>query len=661
MFDRRNTNIILAAIFCLLVNISSFAQTSEFTFQGKLTDQNAPANGVYDLSFKLYDSASLQVGSTVARDDVQVSNGVFTVTLDFGASAFDGSPRLIEISVRPGSSTGTYTALTPKQSISSTPYAVKSLKAGTADIATNATQLGGAAASQFVQTNDTRMTDARNPLPGSASYIQNATSQQAASNFNISGNGIVGGYLYAGELGAESMFRLTGLRILSTNPFRDSVFVGMNSGYQGRGNTIMGWNSGTPVTGASNSLYGGASGERLTTGYENSIFGYQAGLRLTTGKGNSFFGTRTGAGTNAGPITGNENSVFGFQAGLNLTTGWSNTLLGHDADVSDGAVSFSTAIGYGAVVSQNHSVSIGQTIAKVGIGVSAPQHKLQVLDASNTGLRVQTNTQGGTVASFGGFGDFRVDAPGIPAGRFVVKENGFVGIGATQPAKPLEVLGDIRASSFTPGAYPRFSLFYPHPQLEMRKWQIYTDGQNLNFSALNNDETAEGIWMQVTRSSGTAINRVVFPNSVVGLDVLGTGGSTSLCLNAVRQIASCSSSVRYKYDTDNYAGGLGVIGRLRPVSFKWKADDKLDLGLVAEEVAQIDPLLASYDDKGQVEGVKYDRVGVVLVNAVKEQQKQIEAQAATIAHQQQQIDALMKLVCAGNPSAEVCKAGGTKP
>ena len=87
MFDRRNTNIILAAIFCLLLNISSFAQTSEFTFQGKLTDQNAPANGVYDLSFKLYDNASLQIGSTVARDDVQVSNGVFTVTLDFALFA----------------------------------------------------------------------------------------------------------------------------------------------------------------------------------------------------------------------------------------------------------------------------------------------------------------------------------------------------------------------------------------------------------------------------------------------------------------------------------------------------------------------------------------------------------------------------------------------
>lgn len=655
MFNRKNTKFILVAVISLLMNVAAVAQTSEFTFQGKLNDQNAAANGVYDLSFKLYDSSSLQIGSTLARDDVQVSNGTFTVTLDFGASAFDGSQRMIEISVRPGSSSGAFTVLSPKQTISSTPYAVKSLKAASADTATNATQLGGTSASQFVQTNDARMTDARNPLPGSGSYIQNGTALQTTSNFNISGNGLVGGYLYAGELGADSMYRLSGLRILSTNYFRDSVFIGMNSGSQGRGNTVTGWNSGTSMTGASNSLFGGGSAEQLTTGGENAAFGYQAGLRLTTGSRNSFFGTKTGAGTNAGPITGTENSVFGFNAGSNLTYGASNTLIGHDADVTNGGVSFSTAIGYGAVVSQNRSVSIGETIAKVGVGASAPQHKLEVLDLSNTGLRVQTNLPGGTVASFGGYGDFRVDAPGVVAGRFVVKENGSVGIGTTQPAKQLEVLGDIRASSFSPGAYPRFSLFYPHPQLEMRKWQIYTDGQNLNFAALNNDETAEGIWMQVTRTNGTAINRVIFPSSIVGLDVLATAGVTALCLNAARQIASCSSSIRYKQNINDYAPGLDLVRRLRPVSFNWKADNRLDLGLVAEEAAEVEPLLATYGEKGEVEGVKYDRVGVILVNAVKEQQSQIEAQAATIARQQQQIDELKKLVCAVNPNAESCK------
>ena len=73
-----------------------------------------------------------------------------------------------------------------------------------------------------------------------------------------------------------------------------------------------------------------------------------------------------------------------------------------------------------------------------------------------------------------------------------------------------------------------------------------------------------------------------------------------------------------------------------------------DMGLVAEDVAAIEPLLTTTNDKGQVEGVKYDRVGVVLVNAVQEQQRQIEAQ-------QKQIKSLTKIVCAMKPKADICR------
>jgi hypothetical protein len=189
----------------------------------------------------------------------------------------------------------------------------------------------------------------------------------------------------------------------------------------------------------------------------------------------------------------------------------------------------------------------------------------------------------------------------------------------------------------------------------MRKWQVYTTGPGLNFSALNNAEDAEVVWMQVARTGGTTLDRIVFPNSVVALDVLGTGGSLSLCWNSAHQISTCSSSIQYKQNIHDYSSGLDVLKRLRPVSFNWKADDKPDLGLVAEEAGRVEPLLATYDDKGQIEGVKYDRVGVILINAVKEQQSQIEAQSRLIARQQQQIDALTKLVCALNAAADVCK------
>jgi hypothetical protein len=66
-----------------------------------------------------------------------------------------------------------------------------------------------------------------------------------------------------------------------------------------------------------------------------------------------------------------------------------------------------------------------------------------------------------------------------------------------------------------------------------------------------------------------------------------------------------------------------------------------DVGFGAEDIAAVEPLLVTYNEKGEIEGVKYDRIVTVLVNAVKEQQAQI--------------DALKKLLCGQNPDAEVCK------
>lgn len=108
------------------------ALTTTFTYQGRLTDAGSPANGTYDLRFILYDAETggAQVGSTVARDDVPVANGLFTVDLDFGGNAFQGDARWLEIAVRPGTSTGAHTVLSPRQSVSPAPYALFAATSG---------------------------------------------------------------------------------------------------------------------------------------------------------------------------------------------------------------------------------------------------------------------------------------------------------------------------------------------------------------------------------------------------------------------------------------------------------------------------------------------------------------------------------------------------
>src|SRR5689334_3207145 len=107
----------------------TLAQTTAFTYQGRLSDGAGSANGPYDLQFKLYDAISggSQTGQTVTLEDVGVSNGIFSGTLDFGSAVFTGASRWLEIGVRPGASTGVFTLLSPRQPLTSMPYAVQSL------------------------------------------------------------------------------------------------------------------------------------------------------------------------------------------------------------------------------------------------------------------------------------------------------------------------------------------------------------------------------------------------------------------------------------------------------------------------------------------------------------------------------------------------------
>jgi len=97
-----------------------------FTYQGRLIDNGNPANGSYDIQFMLFDDAvaGVQIGATVTRNDVVVSQGFFSVELDFGVGLFAGGARWLRIAVRPGSSTGAYTVLSPRQKLSPAPTAM---------------------------------------------------------------------------------------------------------------------------------------------------------------------------------------------------------------------------------------------------------------------------------------------------------------------------------------------------------------------------------------------------------------------------------------------------------------------------------------------------------------------------------------------------------
>jgi len=88
---------LLAALVCSCLVTSSSAASfgSAFNYQGRLMEGGAVANGLFDLSFTLFNAATggVQVASSVQAAPVAVSNGLFAVSLDFGMNSFDGNAR----------------------------------------------------------------------------------------------------------------------------------------------------------------------------------------------------------------------------------------------------------------------------------------------------------------------------------------------------------------------------------------------------------------------------------------------------------------------------------------------------------------------------------------------------------------------------------------
>ncbi len=104
---------------------ASTAVGTAFTFQGELERDGSSYSGVCDFQFGLWDDSgvSAQIGVTQTVSSLSVSAGLFTTPLDFGAGAFNGDKRWLAIGVRCPAGSGSYTALTPRQELTATPYA----------------------------------------------------------------------------------------------------------------------------------------------------------------------------------------------------------------------------------------------------------------------------------------------------------------------------------------------------------------------------------------------------------------------------------------------------------------------------------------------------------------------------------------------------------
>ncbi len=640
--------------FSLLVLSASLAsaQTTAFTYQGKLADNGNPANGQYDFQFKLFDTSVVgtgtQFGPTVTLGSVTVTNGGFTVQLDFGASAFPGADRFLEIGVKT-TSASTFTVLGPRQPMTVNPYAIRSLTSTTAD-GLSVACVNCVTSSHIQSVNGSAVTGTipvASVPAGSASYIRNTTTQQAAS-FNLLGNGTLAGTLtvvgpLTGDIvTATTQFNLGGGRILHTQGGSFNLFVGYNAGQGATGfsNAFFGFNAGSGPnnSGQSNSFFGRDAGLNNTSGSFNSYFGSNTGEGNQTGSNNSYFGYFAGRsstasnnsffGANAGDAntTGTANAYFGTQAGKANQTSGNNSFFGYHAGLSN--IAFDNSF-FGANAGSN-TIRPGNSFFGSDAGFLNTIGNVNAFFGYTAGV---SNTSGAANSFFGataGLSNTTGDS------------NSFFGYRAgfsNTTGSSNTIIGD----------------------------NADVGAGNLSFA------TAIGAGAVVNASNTVVLGRtgdnVIVPGNLF-VQSLGTGGSTNICTDAAGKISTCSSSLRYKTNMQTFIGGLDIVRRLRPITFTWKDSGLRDVGFGAEEVEKIEPLLTTRNAKGEIEGVKYGQLTTVLVNAVKEQQAQIEAQRQQLRdrerqaawqqqqlqQQQQEIAVLKQWFCRTHPKAALCQS-----
>lgn len=596
----RNRLITFLFLFAVLA-VGGFGQGTAFTYQGQLQSSSTPVSGNFDFEFALFDAdpGGTQIGSTLTRSGILVTSGVFSVRLDFG-SGFPGASRYLEIRVRP-SSGGTFTTLLPRQSITSSPYAIKSLTSESATVAVNAVTannattannalaLGGVNADQFVVTTDPRMNNARPPTTGSTNYVQNTTTPQASTNFNISGVGNAASFS-ATFVNASSGYRINGVAMLRGSDV--NIFVGNGAGLNnstGGNNSFYGTLSGfNNSSGSDNSFFGESAGRNNSTASRNSFFGKAAGLSNTTGLDNSFFGFDAGR-TNT---EGRDNSFFGVSSGKFNNTGILNAFFGIRSGQANTIGSYNAF--FGSVAGLNNTTGFSNVFVGNNSGFENTAGSRNVFVGMEAGLNNETGDDNVFVGSLAGWNN----------------------VGGTK----ITAIGN---------------------------------GANVDAGSRLSYATAIGADARVSTNNTIFLGRpngqdTVITGGQLEIHNYAAGGNGQVCrIQASGIIALCASSLRYKTNLKHFSSGIDLIRRLRPITFDWKSDGMHDLGLGAEDVAAIEPLLVTYDKSGEVQGVKYDRVGVVLINAVKEQQTQIERQKA-------QIEALTKYICERDRTAAFC-------
>ena len=351
----------LVLLFLCTTLTDAFAQGTAFTYQGRLNANGVPANGSYDLQFAVYDSAggATVIAGPLAGPGVPVTNGLFTVTLDFGTSVFTGPARWLEIGVRTNGA-ATFVPLNPRQALTPAPYSIHAGTASTAFTASNVVSGSVVTSLNNLRDGVTLAAGSNVTITPSGNTLTVHVPTSGSSNWFGSGGNT---YFTSGNVG-----------IGTTDPAERLTIGGVpsyNSGLKLTGNSAAGTGlaiENTSAGGHKYSLLSGASGTGVGAGgfgiYDDTIGDY----RLTISPAGN---------VGIGPAFPTRKlTVFSSLYGIEHTDG--SVRLGSYLSAAGGYLGTVSSHNLHFFVNDGGASMTIDTAQNVGVGTMAPAAKLDV-------------------------------------------------------------------------------------------------------------------------------------------------------------------------------------------------------------------------------------------------------------------------------------------
>jgi hypothetical protein len=364
----------------------------------------------------------------------------------------------------------------------------------------------------------------------------------------------------------------------------------------------------------------------------NTAEGQQALFSLTTGAGNaavgafSLFSVTEGSfntATGAGSLlfnTADQNTAIGAAALLNNTTG--GTIAGTPGSAIE--VGPNTAVGTLAL-GQNTTAGANTAVGYQALGNMTIGNP----DTNNGGFNTAVGFKALASAdtSGGGIGGTANDAFGYQALAKMTTGASNVGIGYTAL---FNNIGGVSNAAVGTGALANSTGSF--------NTAIGSGAGFINTTGDGNVYIGATVLGSVGESDHTYI-RNINSTSVSG------GGTDTVTVNLTTGLLGhATSSRRYKQDIQPMDNSSQALFALKPVTFRYKKEidqgQSLEYGLIAEDVAQVDPNLAVRDGTGKIDSVRYTAINAMLLNEFLKEHRKVQKLEENAARQQKQIEAL---------------------